>query len=404
MTEYDINIENYTDRELLNILKIKDSIDEISVQQLNEQIDSIVIALNLSEEYNLIEFIKVAGEKLKKRILKFQYDDKKETSYPLIEHRLPDAINYNQTLYPQGSINPIEKKTITKVINIDSIFRRNYHKTSSSDFVWYLSQPESNVVSMKLSSVDLPMLWYNITDNMERNIFNITLYNYEEIEKKTYSIVIPPGNYDNETLVQTLNNIFKNDNGLHKLISKINPTTSSIIFLSTYTKNNSYFHIDFFPNIKKYSKNQQFQEFQKTIGWKIGFRNYSYNVKENSVVNILSNIHNFSVQGETSCNLKNDNYVFINLDDYNSNCVCQPIISSTWNSYIGNNILARITIDSSFKNTHYDNGHDNVFKERVYLGPVTVEKFKIQILNKFGEIIDLNKHNFSFTLELTKIY
>ncbi len=110
MTEYDINIENYTDRELLNILKIKDSIDEISVQQLNEQIDSIVIALNLSEEYNLIEFIKVAGEKLKKRILKFQYDDKKETSYPLIQHRLPDAINYNQTLYPQGSINPIEKK------------------------------------------------------------------------------------------------------------------------------------------------------------------------------------------------------------------------------------------------------------------------------------------------------
>jgi len=110
------------------------------------------------------------------------------------------------------------------------------------------------------------------------------------------------------------------------------------------------------------------------------------------------------LEGESSCNLKHDNYIFINLDDYNSNCVCQPIISSTWNSYIGNNILARVTIDSSFKNTHYDNGHDLVFKERVYMGPVTVEKFKVQVLNKYGEIIDLNKNNFSFTLELTKIY
>lgn len=411
MTEYDTDIENYTDNELIKLLKIKGSVDEISINQINDHLDNIILQLESTQQYNLIEFIKSAGEKLKNRVLRSQYNNT-ETSFPLIKTTLPNAINTNNIYYPKGTVNPIEKKTITKVINIDTIFRRNIHNTNPSDFVWHLNQPENNVVSMKLSSVDIPMLWYNIDNTLERNKFIITIFNYKNIENNIHSISIPPGNYNNETFIQTLNNILQEgNNGLKNIYAEINSTKSNIIFKlkdseNFYTDNSNkfYFQINFFPTINNFSLNQKYQEFQKTLAWKIGFRQYVYNVKYDNFVYIMGIQYNTALEGESSCNLKHDNYIFINLDDYNSNCVCQPIISSTWNSYIGNNILARVTIDSSFKHTHYDNGHDLVFKERVYMGPVTVEKFKVQVLNKYGEIIDLNKNNFSFTLELTKIY
>ena len=320
--------------------------------------------------------------------------------YPLVPHTHPNAINTTQIHYPKGTINPIDKKTITKVLNIDTLFRTNYKNTKSSDFIWSLTQPETNVVSIKLSSVDIPISWYNIVDTMERNKFNIIVSNYQDIIQESYTITIPPGNYNNTTFINTINKIFENeDNILQNFYAEINDITKNIVFKlknydDLYNENeNLEIMFDFFINKNNFSIKQMDYEFQKTVGWNIGFRNIDY----------LMDYDN-SIQGETLFNLKHDDYIFINLDDYNSNCVCQPITSSTWNSYIGNNILGRITIDSSYKNTHYDNNGDHVFTERVYLGPVSLEKFKIQILNKFGETIDLNNSNISFTLELTKIY
>ena len=94
----------------------------------------------------------------------------------------------------------------------------------------------------------------------------------------------------------------------------------------------------------------------------------------------------------------------MNIDDYNSNCVCEPIVSTTNNGYIGNNILARITVDSIHNSVLYDNGADLIFKERVYMGPVTIEKLNISLINRYGDVIDINSNNYSLTLELTKLY
>ena len=125
MTEYDIDIDNYTEYELLRILKIKEEINTLSIQQLNDHIDKIIIKLKSNEEYNLIGFIKLAGEKLQKSLIKKHDIIENNNPYPLVQHTQPSAVNTTQTYYPKGVINPIDKKTITKVINIDTIFREN---------------------------------------------------------------------------------------------------------------------------------------------------------------------------------------------------------------------------------------------------------------------------------------
>ena len=143
----------------------------------------------------------------------------------------------------------------------------------------------------------------------------------------------------------------------------------------------------------------------------MGFRKYTYEIKKtNTVQQILYDPYHPSfnydcgIACEASYSSSRDNYIFLCIDDYNSNCVCQSIVSSTKDSYIGNNILARITVDTLHNSVLYDNGADLIFKERVYMGPVTIDKMNISLLNRYGEVIDLNSNNISITLELTKLY
>jgi hypothetical protein len=74
------------------------------------------------------------------------------------------------------------------------------------------------------------------------------------------------------------------------------------------------------------------------------------------------------------------------------------------NSYIGNNILARISVNNSYYHIINNNAGDNVFKQRDYFGPVNIEKLSFRLLNKFGEVINLLDNNYSFALEFTTLY
>ena len=80
-------------------------------------------------------------------------------------------------------------------------------------------------------------------------------------------------------------------------------------------------------------------------------------------------------------------------------------ISITLNIPNGNkteNILARIQINDPLFTVIIDNNQDNIFKERNYNSKVKLTKLKIKLLDKFGNVIDLNNSNISLCLELTK--
>lgn len=356
-----------------------------------------------------------------------------DTRRPTLIPAYPNAINVNNTPYPEGTINPIHKKTITKLINIDSSFRQNYPETASTNFTWDLNKKESNVVSMRVSSVDIPVSWYSISEINGRNQFNITVHDWNTPgTSDTYLITIPPGNYFSDAFVTMLNGIFHvNDiginSGLYYLIAEIDTNTSKTIIRTTvitdsfiparepFTSNPTfYFELDFFPNRAIFNPSQtikQFQEFQRHVGWYMGFRNFDYTVTLADIVNqtlfnssTTSLTYTCAQAGESTYSNSQSNYCFLAIDDHHNNCVCQPIISSTGESYISNNILARITVSSMPNSVLYDNGHDKIFKERVYMGPITLEKLKISLLNKYGEVIDLNGVDISLTLELTELY
>jgi hypothetical protein len=70
-------------------------------------------------------------------------------------------------------LNPVERKTIFKMISIDSQFRENPANTSATNFTMNLSESIDNVISVKLYSVQIPYTWYTINKYFGSNFFYI---------------------------------------------------------------------------------------------------------------------------------------------------------------------------------------------------------------------------------------
>jgi hypothetical protein len=58
--------------------------------------------------------------------------------------------------YAKGVINPLERRTIKRIISIDTLFRENHGNTTSADYIWNLPTPINNVLSMKIVSMEFP--------------------------------------------------------------------------------------------------------------------------------------------------------------------------------------------------------------------------------------------------------
>lgn len=133
---------------------------------------------------------------------------------------------------PFRVLNPNEKRITTKLICIDTLFRENYANTKSSDFNYKLNTHVPNVVSMNLTSIEIPFFWYTISAENFNNILYITIsnlqYQLETIQTSStqYKIVVPDGNYTAAQITQVITNIFQ--------APYIDPSTSHISTDSPY--------------------------------------------------------------------------------------------------------------------------------------------------------------------------
>jgi len=86
-----------------------------------------------------------------------------------------DVLQVSQVDYVKDKykLNPIERKTILKMVSIDSQFREDPTNTSATNFTMNLSEGIENVISMKLYSVQIPYTWSTINSNFGSNFFFI---------------------------------------------------------------------------------------------------------------------------------------------------------------------------------------------------------------------------------------
>ncbi len=132
------------------------------------------------------------------------------------------TLEVNQVDYVKGKLNPVERKTLFKMISIDSQFRDDFNSTISTSFTMNLSEAIDNVISMKLYSVQIPYTWYTVNGTFGSNFFYIK-GNSPGINNGNHDIKVEilSGTYKPEEIVSAINAEFsflKDKTSIKKLI------------------------------------------------------------------------------------------------------------------------------------------------------------------------------------------
>jgi hypothetical protein len=503
-----LNVNDYTVKELLDLLKITEDQKTLSEYQVSDAVDSWIskyksaigkqnedmyedayILFYRRIQHKLHEYVRIfIGTPANVNAAVYQqiynHDKMYNTSelhaaageQHLIKQRPAPVQNTYNYEYPQGTINPVEKRVMKKVVNIDTLFRRKYELTESTNFLWVLPMPINNVISMKIVSTEIPNMSYSFSNRKQNNQCMIYLYNVNDgtgnMYDTSHNVVIPEGNYMADEFNVVMNNFFHNSgNGLNFLVSGVNTYTSrtyirarSVYDLDdgspmpfdpsgVYYSPNFFFVVDFnlsddpsvstpppppdplslacrnnawqrtHTTMSKINYNNgkvnpydigqstlKLRPLWKNLGWMMGFRKDIYlvdssNVVHDKTVNTNETVHyNCYLSSESSYGSSVNQYFFIEVDDFNSNFTSDAITSSTGNSYLGRNIMAKVPIVNGHFNMINANQSDHIYRQRDYFGPVNIEKLNIRLLDRYGEVIDLVNNDYSLAFEFTILY
>jgi len=298
------------------------------------------------------------------------------------------------------------KQTYTHVISVDSRFRTNV-TDSPSNFLFKMLSQIKNVISIRLSSIELPNTWYVFSEALGNTSMNVSVSGNPPV-----TVTIQSGNY-------TLNTGNRNDI-LVELFNKLNAafpansfgvlfdSISGKITISCFTLNNppfggySYtnqpisdlvngvpsglvghelpvsFYIDFavgpFAN--------------RSTNWGLGY-NLGFSTKTTGVA--VSHTATYIADTEGS------NYVFISLNpDWRVVENNQPNRAQT-------GAFAKIIVSAPKNNVIYDNGANTVTKTYDFKQPTNINVFNIQLLDEFGETIQLQGGNMTLSLEVVEV-
>lgn len=213
------NVDNYSDKELYDILDLVNPTDRELEAKINSMITKYEIIGNDSGD-ELAQFFKDIYERF------FEVGDENDdtatdaaTYSPSVDNESstkkdskddddPEGVvEYTTTLnYAKGTLNPLLQQTTKRIVSVDSQYR-DTKSNLSSDFTFNLSDPLKDVVNLKLYSIQIPFTWYTISANFGSNFFflkgnapGINNGNHD------YKIEIPIGNYTAQELIAAVSN------------------------------------------------------------------------------------------------------------------------------------------------------------------------------------------------------
>lgn len=257
----------------------------------------------------------------------------------------------------------VAKETKVKYINIDTKFRDEYNANTTTNYNITLPQKVNEVKNMSVTNVELPMTFYNISENLGNNSMKITTGPNEVILK------IPDGQYTKASLALALTTptiIFTID-----IDNKTHVTAPSGSIIE--------FDIDSTGNFAKYN-------FKFRLGWILGFRKQSYTFTSSAL------------NSECLVDLSGPRYLYLVVDEFTG--------AGNQNSFLSTskNVLARIPISLQvypFMSVYPFHRTNGLLSDiRSYTGKVDIQKLNVQLVNENGIVMDLNGADFSFCLRI----
>ena len=423
--KFDLNISNYTKPELEQLFELPSNYDESVVEmqetKLRQNImnDKSIVPSIKAQTLNFISEVKKTlivnimsggsnGNVVNEAAViakKYYNFDKGLTKSDVVSSGSTFIIEKPVTPYGQsqpseffqGTINPLNKRTLRQNINIDTRFRENYYTTMATNFHLDLPMRLTQVVSLQLSALEMPTTFYAVSGVFGNNFFVIQIDGQDPLV-----VTVPDGNY-NYLSLQTYINQFLSTQTLNvayqtiQFLSDINTPGGTgsggtgkmvVAYDSTATPPLINFSISF--QTDRYGNEDRQTPLPLKLGWLMGFRAGYY---ENNTAYVSEGI----------IDLTGPKYIYLVIDDFN-NSVNDGFYGAFTSSILNKNILARISLQGSVFSTFTQNNLLLVTTSRQYFGPVDIQKIQVQLLDEYGRILNLNNMDYSFCLTFQTIY
>lgn len=369
-----------------------------------------------------------------------------------------NRLGINQTTVvpkAQGTLNPNLKNINKRIVNIDSQFRPDIFPfsidtsapSSNTDYTLDLSDPLTNVVNLRLYSVQIPYSWYAVDSAYGNNCFTID----------NSLVVVPSGNYTPSELIEDISNTmfsiptnwnisYDNNNG-KTTFTNSGGSSATIVFYGETLDCSGFCG-------KSTKKNNN-------LGWILGFRGG----EDGEMTYTLGSGE--SITSEAVTDTYGTKYFLLVLDDYNQNHLNKGLVSigetntslSLPNYYTGDlsysttscpsgnvtfipsaprritqaqiysineiltnrkartidrvrgptttDIMALIPIRKNalkVGDPYIEFGTTLQQNERVYFGPVDINRFRVRLINDKGDTVNLNGNDWSFSLISDELY
>jgi hypothetical protein len=426
--ELDTDLSHYTINDIFSLLDINITADadyNIVKQEIISKTNSYIEKFNLLKNPKMTQFFKN---------VQVYFTKDRDTNASIVQDPNPHGPNIggssNQTETTtginnlsynsnDGAGNPIHRKTITKLLNVDSRHRDPIYP-SSTDYIINLQYPINNVIEMKLCDLELPTTYYPISTALGNNYMWIKL-NLTNGTYVYYYIFIPDGNYYYDDLISYINSSecltklifnayplisisfdlnYKNLGGVGTGTGKVTLgmveattgiTSIELNFAGSPLDNVTTTFIVTDPEqINKYTKIDN-TNIQLKFGWMLGYRKSLYTGEHIYI-------------SESVMDIIGPRYLYLIIRDgtngLNTNV---NFISSNGNGLDGDTI-ARISLKGAAFNIQAQNDFSVYTEPRYYYGPKKIEKITVKLVDEYKRIIDLNNNDFSFTLRLTTVY
>jgi hypothetical protein len=191
-------------------------------------------------------------------------------------------------------------------------------------------------------------------------------------------ITIDTGNYSAGDMETALNSVLAAA-GLPWLTTLFNPITGKFTFTGTGAGSSP-----FKLNMTYDSHNQPFAY---GLGYYIGF---SYGIHASTTT-----APTYTLTSDACSHFAGDNYVFLKVNDYE--CVRQ---TTGDNDFVA---LAKIVLREPKDHMAFDDYASQHIKEVVFPNPVDLNRFKVEIVDPYGRLVDMCSANISFSLEVLEV-
>ena len=271
--------------------------------------------------------------------------------------------------------------TKVKHINIDTRYRDDYDPSKVADYCITLPERINDVKSIQVVNAEIPMTFYNISNDLGNNVLHLTLGGFVAV------IIIPDNQYTEASLVTVINDqIALASNAVFQKITYSIDNRRSVFTNTSSVECEIAFDVTTQGSV-------DLQNATYKLGWLLGYRSQVYIIHSTA-----------SLTSDAFVDLHGPRYLYLVVDEFkngNPHSFTSLLQESAVN---GSQILARFAMNPlyySYGSLFPVRGDYIDSDVRKYTGTVNLQRLQVKLVNERGVPLNLNGMDFSFCMVAT---